>query len=640
MRLVLVTSYLGGGGAARVLTNMANYWAAAGHDVVMLSYEKQGTSPFYSLDERVELVNLAVGQQSTSLVDRVTNNFKRLMKLRQTVKELRPDCVVSFVDVTNVQVALALQGCGCKVVVSERIDPAYEDIGSLWSALRRIAYPLADCVVVQTEKAKAFFAGWSLKRLAVIPNSVQPPTLGQGEDIVLPRPAVVAAGRLMDQKNYSLMIRAFAGACRSGKWHLCIAGEGRLQSQLQGLAEELGVADKVHFMGQVRNMKSFFEQGEAFLMSSDYEGFPNALCEAMAMGLPVLSTDCPSGPAEVIEDGRNGLLVPCGDEEAFMEGFLSLTEDAKMRERLGKSARMITQQYGENKIMAMWESCIANEKCEGMMERQHKETPLEERFAFGKNWAEYLTNLSEEKMRDARESLQKRFPEGLEGKTFLDIGCGSGLFSLGARELGAKVLSFDFDPDSVSCAKGLKKKYFPDDEDWEVFQGSVLDSELMDGLGQFDVVYSWGVLHHTGDMWQAMENAIARVAPEGAFYIAIYNDQGGYSDLWRGVKKTYVKSPEWVRFVLCLLTVIFYEGRSLLIQLVRLRNPIKHLMTRKQARGMSLWIDARDWVGGYPFEVAMPEEIFEFSRDRGFVLEWLRTNRGGIACNEYLFKKK
>lgn len=274
------------------------------------------------------------------------------------------------------------------------------------------------------------------------------------------------------------------------------------------------------------------------------------------------------------------------------------------------------------------------------MQNNSQEISLKERFAFGKNWVEFISSLHQDQIDDAKASILARFPDGLEGKTFLDIGCGSGLFSLAARTLGAKVVSFDFDPNSVECAQSLRERFYPGGNGWEIFQESVLDDAAMAQLGRFDVVYSWGVLHHTGELWHAMENAAARVAPGGDFFIAIYNDQGGYSDLWKAVKKIYVKSPEWVRFILCLLTILFYEGRSFFIQILRLRNPIKYLMNRKQQRGMSIWTDVRDWVGGYPFEVAMPEQVFEYCRERGFELVWLKTNRGGIACNEYVFKRK
>lgn len=262
------------------------------------------------------------------------------------------------------------------------------------------------------------------------------------------------------------------------------------------------------------------------------------------------------------------------------------------------------------------------------------------RFAFGRNWLNYATKIDNSRIQEAQESLMTNLPSSLEGKRFLDIGCGSGLFSLAARNMGAKVTSFDYDPDSVHCTQQLKDKHHPDDEDWVIMQGSTLDSDFLKGLGTFDIVYSWGVLHHTGGMWKAINNATSRVKKEGLFFISIYNDQGGYSDLWKAIKRIYVKSPSFVQLVMCLCTFAFFEGRSLLIQLVRLRNPITWWKSRSQGRGMDHWYNVVDWVGGYPFEVAKPEEIFHFLKERKYEMLHFTTNRGGIACNEYVFKNK
>lgn len=269
-----------------------------------------------------------------------------------------------------------------------------------------------------------------------------------------------------------------------------------------------------------------------------------------------------------------------------------------------------------------------------------QETQLKDRFEFGKNWSDFLKKMDSQRIQEAEKSLAKFLGPDLSGQRFLDIGCGSGLFSLAACNMGAKVTSFDFDPDSVACAKKLRESFHLESTDWKIFQGSILDKEMLASLGQFNVVYSWGVLHHTGSMWEALDNAAELVKDGGRLFISIYNDQGGYSDLWRAIKRTYVRSPGWVRFLLCLGVLAFMETRYTLIQLVRLRNPIKMYKARTQGRGMALWHDLKDWVGGYPFEVAKPEGIFAFYRERGFELTRLKTNGGGIACNEFLFKKR
>lgn len=272
-----------------------------------------------------------------------------------------------------------------------------------------------------------------------------------------------------------------------------------------------------------------------------------------------------------------------------------------------------------------------------MQENHRKQIESGDRFEFGENWSRFLRVLDDERIEEARKSLQAMLEiESLEGKTFLDIGSGSGLFSLAARSLGAKVRSFDFDPQSVACAHELKRRYFADDPDWLIHEGSVLDKDFLASLGQHDIVYSWGVLHHTGHMWQALENAATCVVPNGHLFISIYNDQGRTSAHWRRVKKIYCSG--WLGRLLVQAIYIPYFGlRGLAWDLLSLRNPGRRYADHKKQRGMSKVHDWYDWLGGYPFEVAKPEEIFAFYRARGFELRRLLTCAGGLGCNQFVF---
>jgi 2-polyprenyl-6-hydroxyphenyl methylase/3-demethylubiquinone-9 3-methyltransferase len=229
----------------------------------------------------------------------------------------------------------------------------------------------------------------------------------------------------------------------------------------------------------------------------------------------------------------------------------------------------------------------------------------------------------------------------LEGKKFLDIGSGSGLFSLAARRLGAEVVSFDYDPQSVACTEELRRRYFASDTKWRVTSGSVLDPAFLKSLGTFDIVYSWGVLHHTGKMWDALGNVAPLVARGGRLLIAIYNDQGDLSRMWLIIKRLYNALPDLMRTPFCLIVMSPVVMLSFLLWCLRLRpleffRRIKDYGT-KSLRGMSYWHDLVDWVGGYPFEVAKPEEIFQFFRIRGFKLENLSTVGGRLGCNQFVF---
>ena len=266
-----------------------------------------------------------------------------------------------------------------------------------------------------------------------------------------------------------------------------------------------------------------------------------------------------------------------------------------------------------------------------------------ERFEFGRNWARFLAVLDDERIARAEESLKQMLEvENLEGKSFLDIGCGSGLFSLAARRLGARVHSFDYDPQSVACATELRRRYFPDDERWTIEEGSALDSDYLRRLGAFDVVYSWGVLHHTGQMWQALDNAQLPVAAGGKLFIAIYNDTGTQSTRWKWIKRTYNELPGLLRTPFAIATIAPSEFKSALRSLMMMR-PLEYVRswTRyDQNRGMNRWRDIIDWVGGYPYEVAKPEEIFDFYRARGFTLSKIKCGGVGLGCNEFVFERK
>lgn len=271
------------------------------------------------------------------------------------------------------------------------------------------------------------------------------------------------------------------------------------------------------------------------------------------------------------------------------------------------------------------------------------ETETARRFQFGQNWASFLSTINEATVEEAKNSLISAVGHGeLKGLSFVDIGCGSGLFSLAARALGANVISFDYDRESVRCAERLKAQFFPDDNQWTTMQGSILDSSLVDKLGSFDFAYAWGVLHHTGSMWRAIDNASSLVRVGGTLILAIYNDQGHWSRIWLRIKRTYNFLPKPLRPAFVFLVMLPRELRSLSFSLMTFQ-PSRYLQswTRyRQFRGMSKWHDLVDWVGGLPFEVAKPEQVIFFLRNRGFELRALTTCGGEIGCNEYILLRR
>tara|TARA_B100000989_G_scaffold39370_1_gene24952 strand:+ start:504 stop:1262 length:759 start_codon:yes stop_codon:yes gene_type:complete len=250
------------------------------------------------------------------------------------------------------------------------------------------------------------------------------------------------------------------------------------------------------------------------------------------------------------------------------------------------------------------------------------------RFKFGKNWKIYSRFIDSEKIYFGAESLKEYFKvENLNNKSFLDAGCGSGLFSICAATLGAKVRSFDYDLDAVECTREAVKTHIK--KRILVENGDILDSSYIKKLGKFDYVYSWGVLHHTGNLDKAMQNIDELVKKKGKLFISIYNDQGFKSEAWEKIKFIYNK----FFFFRPLLFVIFFVFMKLP------EISYKILSKKKELRGMNSVIDLIDWLGGYPFETAKPEEVIDFFTKLGYTLEKLKTVNGKSGCNEFVFMK-
>lgn len=261
-------------------------------------------------------------------------------------------------------------------------------------------------------------------------------------------------------------------------------------------------------------------------------------------------------------------------------------------------------------------------------------------FSFGKNWQSFLRSLNADRIENAEKSLSD-FLDGTEsitGKTFIDIGCGSGLFSLAAYRLRAKrVVSIDIDDFSLSCVRHLHKKE-GSPKNWEIVSGSALDEKFLKSLGTFDIVYSWGVLHHTGNMYQALENVTLLAHPKSTLYLALYNDNQrileGSSKFWVRAKRLYNKCSPLEKKLLETLYITYY----LIGLIANGRNPISYIKNYQSLRGMNFLTDIKDWLGGYPYEYATVKEIIEFFKTKEFDCKKTVPARS-IGCNEFFFKK-
>ena len=354
MRVTLVIPSLWGGGAERVLSVLANGWVEQGDDVSILIFEPTG-APTYPIYPQVRVRYLDLVRRSHNLWEGLTQNFRRLRVLRRAIRESRPDIIVSFMSQTNVLTLLATRGLRSAVIISERTSPRRQAVGRLWRALRRLSYPLADALVCPTRSGLAGFQAIARVRGATIPNPVEVPA-----DRVRQRGSragnlLIAMGRLIPEKGFDLLLEAFARVgCRHPDWSLTIIGQGVLRSQLEEQSRGLKIAEKVHFAGHLADPFPLLCAGDLFVLSSRFEGFPMALAEAMACGLPVVSFDCPDGPREIIRSGIDGVLVPPEDVDALAAAMDRLMSDGEERARLAANALDVTTRFSKETVLSQW----------------------------------------------------------------------------------------------------------------------------------------------------------------------------------------------------------------------------------------------------------------------------------------------
>ncbi|MGI9211477.1 MAG: glycosyltransferase family 4 protein [Methylococcaceae bacterium] len=355
MKRVLIIPALTAGGAERVLSIMANHWAAAGMELTLLTLDDGTAPPFFELHPGIRHRPLDLLSVSAHPVDALINNLRRIRVLRQVLREESPDVVISFLDSTNVLTLMASRGLKWPVVVTEHIDPAQYPLKPVWVMLRHWVYPWADRVVVLTERALEYFPPSLRPRCRVLPNPV--PALGAKSSGGAQR--LLAMGRLVEQKGFDILLEAFARLYEDfPDWTLTVIGDGPQSYALRGLAERLGISQRVLWPGVVQHAETVLLEADVFVLSSRYEGFPMALCEAMAAGLAVVAADCPTGPGEIIQHDVNGWLVAADNPEALATGLRHLMRSSAERQRLGRAASEITNRYGVNTVMAQWEHLL------------------------------------------------------------------------------------------------------------------------------------------------------------------------------------------------------------------------------------------------------------------------------------------
>jgi GalNAc-alpha-(1->4)-GalNAc-alpha-(1->3)-diNAcBac-PP-undecaprenol alpha-1,4-N-acetyl-D-galactosaminyltransferase len=359
MKITLVIYGLGGGGAERVMSIVANYWVSIGWDVTLIMLVPPTAPPFYPLDARIKLKPLGIAGRSGNVFAAIANNWNRIKVLRREIIASKPDVVISFMNSVNVYTILACLRSNIPTIVSEHIYPGSNDANKIWQLIMKLTYRYADLVTVLTQNALPFYPAAQGYRTIVMPNPVMAPAPATETARLLHSPSLVAIGRLHPQKGFDLLMKAFARIqTKYPDWQITILGEGPMRSELEELRSQLNLTDQVHLPGLVSNVPEYLHQATLFVMPSRFEGFPMALCEAMAAGLPVLAADCLSGPRDIIEDGVNGVLVQTENVEALAAGLESLMSDPSKRQKLAQAAPQILHIFGREQVMRIWKDAI------------------------------------------------------------------------------------------------------------------------------------------------------------------------------------------------------------------------------------------------------------------------------------------
>jgi glycosyltransferase involved in cell wall biosynthesis len=353
LRICIVLPGLSAGGTERVVSVLANEWIARGWAVTLLTLENADAVPYYRLDPNIEIRKLGVPPFKNTAAKAMFAGVRRVRALRCAFKDIKPDLVFSFLTRTNVMVLAAASGLPLQVVVSERNNPALQDVGPVWGFLRNTFYPRAFGLVTMTSGALAFFPPALRKRSWVIPNPVDLSEIGERRR---EGKTLVAVGRLVPQKGFDLLLQAFADVSRDHpEWTLVIWGEGTSRAELERQRDELGLTARVRMPGVTPKPGTWVETADVFVLSSRFEGWGIVLLEAMAADLPVVSFDCEWGPREMIEDEKNGILVERENVGALADALRRMLSSPSLRSQLGDAAGMTAREFTPQRIVDRWD---------------------------------------------------------------------------------------------------------------------------------------------------------------------------------------------------------------------------------------------------------------------------------------------
>jgi glycosyltransferase involved in cell wall biosynthesis len=354
MKLLMIIPTLSSGGAERVITEMANYWCIKGWEITLITLSGGQEADFYKLESGVKRLLVDVNGESKLL-----GNFKRVKLLRSMMISEKPNIIISFIDVANILSLLARVGLKVPIIVSERIDPSINpDIRFQWALIRRVMYRFSNLVITQTDNAKDWIKKKCNAYAIALPNPLR---ALEATPSLTRKNIILSIGRLTHQKGFDVLIKSFSDIIENvGGWELIILGEGEERENLENYIDHLELNKSVTLVGRVKDVGLYIQTAGIVVQASRYEGFPNAVLESMGYGSPVISSDCLSGPSEMISDGINGFLFPVDDNKKLSEIMYQLIADSELRARIGVRAKEVNSRFEQCVVMERWEKEINN----------------------------------------------------------------------------------------------------------------------------------------------------------------------------------------------------------------------------------------------------------------------------------------
>lgn len=361
MRILFCIDSMTKGGAERVISNLSNYLINNGYDVNILTVINSNIE--YDINPKVNLECLDdkfinVRNEKSGKIKKIANFVKRIKLMKKAVNKIRPDIIISFLPYTSFITLKAIKNI--PIIVSVRNDPKIEYSSKIYNFLMKKLYPKADGFVFQTEDAKQYFANIINVESKIIPNPINEEFVANQEFQGERKKEIVSVGRLFKQKNHQLLIDAFADLSNELlNYKLIIYGEGEDREKLQKIIRDKKLENRIFLPGNIKDVKGKIYDAKMFILSSDYEGMPNALMEAMALGVPVIATNCPcGGPEFLIENNTNGILIDVGDKEQLKNAILKIIKDREFSKKIAHNAIGISKKLAPEKINKKWENFI------------------------------------------------------------------------------------------------------------------------------------------------------------------------------------------------------------------------------------------------------------------------------------------